>query len=248
MYLNARYYDPALARFISPDDWDPTMAGVGTNRYAYSGNDPINKSDPSGHASSSSGWDKVKEFLGLGKTASDSKDKQDGKSDAGDRKTSTTYSRAIRDLEITGKKVKTDIEKFTKKAKKDPMGALADAGDLVDGVPGGKVVTGTSKVAGGLVIGGIRIGKDLTDWLGLTRSRASRSQLDEAGTIMAGPGARVAFRDADRIAKTYGGQPSDWSKKTSSSYVDSTGKAFETHWVENVVTGQRVEHKTKFIN
>lgn len=37
------------ARFISPDDWDPTLPGVGTNRYAYAGNDPINKSDPSGH-------------------------------------------------------------------------------------------------------------------------------------------------------------------------------------------------------
>ncbi len=47
-YLNARYYDPAGARLISPDDWDPTMEGVGTNRYAYAGQDPINKSDPSG--------------------------------------------------------------------------------------------------------------------------------------------------------------------------------------------------------
>ncbi|PSJ51076.1 hypothetical protein [Kumtagia ephedrae] len=37
------------ARFISPDDWDPTLPGVGTNRYAYSQNDPINKSDPNGH-------------------------------------------------------------------------------------------------------------------------------------------------------------------------------------------------------
>ncbi|MCO5153625.1 MULTISPECIES: RHS repeat-associated core domain-containing protein [unclassified Shinella] len=46
MYLNARYYDPTYGRFISPDDWDPTIEGVGTNRYAYSGNDPINKSDP----------------------------------------------------------------------------------------------------------------------------------------------------------------------------------------------------------
>lgn len=36
-------------RFISPDDWDPTMEGVGTNRYAYAGNDPVNKSDPNGH-------------------------------------------------------------------------------------------------------------------------------------------------------------------------------------------------------
>lgn len=48
MYLNARYMDPKLGRFISPDDWDPTMEGVGTNRYAYADNDPINKSDPNG--------------------------------------------------------------------------------------------------------------------------------------------------------------------------------------------------------
>ncbi|WP_197433909.1 RHS repeat-associated core domain-containing protein [Agrobacterium vitis] len=39
----------ANARFISPDDWDPTKEGVGTNRYAYAGNDPVNKSDPNGH-------------------------------------------------------------------------------------------------------------------------------------------------------------------------------------------------------
>ncbi len=40
----------ANARFISPDTWDPTAPGVGTNRYAYSENDPVNKSDPSGHS------------------------------------------------------------------------------------------------------------------------------------------------------------------------------------------------------
>ncbi|ESX54920.1 hypothetical protein X758_20465 [Mesorhizobium sp. LSHC416B00] len=49
LYLNARYMDPAMGRFISPDDWDPTLPGVGTNRYAYAQNDPINKSDPNGH-------------------------------------------------------------------------------------------------------------------------------------------------------------------------------------------------------
>jgi RHS repeat-associated protein len=47
--LNARLYDPALGRFISPDDWDPTLPGVGTNRYAYAGNDPVNKADANGH-------------------------------------------------------------------------------------------------------------------------------------------------------------------------------------------------------
>jgi RHS repeat-associated protein len=50
LYLNARYMDPKLGRFISPDTWDPTMEGVGFNRYAYAGNDPINGSDPNGHA------------------------------------------------------------------------------------------------------------------------------------------------------------------------------------------------------
>ncbi len=52
LFLNARYMDPVLGRFISPDDWDPIMPGVGTNRYAYAGNDPVNKSDSNGHASS----------------------------------------------------------------------------------------------------------------------------------------------------------------------------------------------------
>jgi RHS repeat-associated protein len=56
LYLNARYYDPALGRFISPDDWDPTLPGVGTNRYAYAGNDPVNKADANGHISVSEAW------------------------------------------------------------------------------------------------------------------------------------------------------------------------------------------------
>ncbi|MBS7707565.1 RHS repeat-associated core domain-containing protein [Chelatococcus asaccharovorans] len=49
LYLNARFYDPALGHFISPDWYLPTDPGVGTNRYAYAFNDPINKSDPNGH-------------------------------------------------------------------------------------------------------------------------------------------------------------------------------------------------------
>ena len=48
-YLNARYYDPKLAMFIQPDWWEVTIQGVGTNRYSYSFNDPVNGSDPSGH-------------------------------------------------------------------------------------------------------------------------------------------------------------------------------------------------------
>lgn len=48
--LSAPFASISNARFISPDDWNPTLAGVGTNRYAYAHNDPVNKSDPNGHA------------------------------------------------------------------------------------------------------------------------------------------------------------------------------------------------------
>jgi len=43
VYLRARYYDPKIGRFINED---PALDGL--NWYAYCGNDPINRVDPSG--------------------------------------------------------------------------------------------------------------------------------------------------------------------------------------------------------
>lgn len=48
--VSVSFGSAANARFISPDTMDPTLPGVGTNRYSYSENDPINKSDPNGHS------------------------------------------------------------------------------------------------------------------------------------------------------------------------------------------------------
>ena len=48
MYLHARYYDPTLGIFLSPDRLHPKMPGVGMNRYAYAGGNPINATDRSG--------------------------------------------------------------------------------------------------------------------------------------------------------------------------------------------------------
>jgi RHS repeat-associated protein len=45
MYLHARYYDPALARFTQAD---PSGATGGTNEYAYALNSPIFLRDPMG--------------------------------------------------------------------------------------------------------------------------------------------------------------------------------------------------------
>ncbi len=55
IYLNARYMDPELGRFIQPDWWDVRIAG--TNRYAYSFNDPVNLADPGGNVPYNPGGD-----------------------------------------------------------------------------------------------------------------------------------------------------------------------------------------------
>jgi hypothetical protein len=47
--LFAAFASQASAMFIQPDTYDVTVPGVGTNRYAYSSDDPVNLSDPGGH-------------------------------------------------------------------------------------------------------------------------------------------------------------------------------------------------------
>ncbi|MEP3299246.1 MAG: RHS repeat-associated core domain-containing protein [Pseudoruegeria sp.] len=47
--LFALFASQASAMFIQPDWFDPTKQGVGTNRYSYCFNDPINCIDPSGN-------------------------------------------------------------------------------------------------------------------------------------------------------------------------------------------------------
>jgi len=50
MYYNARFYDPAIGRFISADTIiDPGAGNMGFNRYMYVAGNPVNYSDPSGH-------------------------------------------------------------------------------------------------------------------------------------------------------------------------------------------------------
>ena len=45
LYLQQRYYDPDVGRFLTPD---PIGFAGGLNLYAYCGNDPVNRVDPSG--------------------------------------------------------------------------------------------------------------------------------------------------------------------------------------------------------
>ena len=50
MYYNARYYDPTIGQFISPDTLVPDAANVmDYNRYMYVRGNPLNMVDPTGH-------------------------------------------------------------------------------------------------------------------------------------------------------------------------------------------------------
>jgi len=50
LYYGARFYDPQLGRFSSPDSIIPQSQGAqGYDRYAYTNNNPVRYTDPSGH-------------------------------------------------------------------------------------------------------------------------------------------------------------------------------------------------------
>ncbi|GAB3627898.1 hypothetical protein GCM10027419_27490 [Pandoraea terrae] len=84
--------------------------------------------------------------------------------------------------------------------------------------------------------------------LNLNKSLASQQQLSELasgnGINVAGNGTNVPLRDAPRLASEYGGQASEWSKVSSSSYTAADGTQFEIHAYRNAVTGRIVEPKS----
>ena len=50
-YINSRYYDPAVGRFINEDSQLNTVEGIiGYNLFSYCGNNPVNRSDARGNS------------------------------------------------------------------------------------------------------------------------------------------------------------------------------------------------------
>jgi len=84
--------------------------------------------------------------------------------------------------------------------------------------------------------------------LNLNKSLASQQQLSQLesgnGIDIAGNGTNVPLNDVSRLVAEYGGQASDWSKVSSSSYTAADGTQFEIHAYRNAVTGQVVEPKS----
>ena len=59
-YFGARYYDPEIGRFITPDPGQPDLNDPQTlNPYVYCVNNPLRYLDPTGMF-----WEEIKEFLG----------------------------------------------------------------------------------------------------------------------------------------------------------------------------------------
>ena len=66
-YLQSRYYDPTVGRFINADSYVSTGQGiVGYNMFAYCGNNPVNREDAAGGF-----WDTVFDLLSLGASVVD---------------------------------------------------------------------------------------------------------------------------------------------------------------------------------
>ena len=143
-----------------------------------------------------------------------------------------------------------DVYKFAKDPSWSNAGDLAlDAVGLLPLIPS----VGLIKAVGKGIDKAIDASKtferaeNAADAVRLKKSLASEQQMKEVGKAIAGVGTEVPLREADRLSKTYGGNPSQWAKKTSSSFTAPDGARFETHWYENAKTGQRVEYKTKII-
>lgn len=111
---------------------------------------------------------------------------------------------------------------------------LAGAVDECSGAYNSPVVTGAAMVA------------MLADGEGEALAAKSVASMADEGRLIAGPGG-APFRDVARVVEQYGGSAQEWAKMSSRKFVDAAGRSFETHWVQNLVTGARTEFKTKFL-
>ena len=88
----------------------------------------------------------------------------------------------------------------------------------------------------------------------LKQKLAEEQQLNENGIITHRGGNDSTrsdyFRDAEKFAQQYGGKVEEWVKKSRTSFDTSSNSLIQTHWTENLVTGQRLTTKVKeiFIN
>ena len=66
IHMNARLYDPSIARFLSADSIIPDMYDTQAfNRYSYVKNNPLKYTDPSGHSWLSKAFKKITKYMNI---------------------------------------------------------------------------------------------------------------------------------------------------------------------------------------
>ncbi len=119
-YLNARYYNPDTATFITQDSYRGEQGDYGTwNLYAYCGGNPIAYVDPSGHIASpivrgryysADAWDSLRKF----EKKKITKKRKIIKSPYYKR-----HKKTLKNIKINKKEFKTDLKQFKKIYKKN---------------------------------------------------------------------------------------------------------------------------------
>lgn len=228
--FGARDYDPQIGRWNTKD---PILLGGGLNLYQYVGNDPINSTDISGLLKGVPDWLLWLDDHGVLQGAGDL---SAGVSSA------LTFGLSDKLIGATG------LGKYGSKCSGWYHGG--ELGGMVLGIVRGPAALAKSAAVEGAEAARIAakyVPTTVQSAIALSKQLASEAQLGEMaagiGTRIAGAGTRAAFRNAERAAATYGGAAADWVKMSSSYFKAADGTVFGTHWVENIVTGVKVEAK-----
>lgn len=119
-YLQSRYYDPVLGRFLNADDLrylGNADRAEGFNLFSYCDNDPVNRADTNGHFW---GADLLNDIKRAGEKVV--------------KAVSNTVQKVVTAVKNEAKKVKTAIEETTRKTVNKITNATKKCGDTVKGI------------------------------------------------------------------------------------------------------------------